>query len=270
MSSLTAFAGSVPANYDRYLGPLLFEPYALDLVERLKNDQFKKALEIACGTGRVTRHLLSLITGDGSLLATDLNPDMIAEAKTQVKDERVCWQVADAQQLPFDENSFDHVICQFGVMFFPDKEAAFREAYRVLKPGGKYIFSVWDDMTYNPRVYILSKVMDELFKEEAPDFFKKGPYSYFDKSVIKKNLEKAGFQNISIDIVQKTTQLKNIDEVIIGFVDGSPLRSFIADKPETVQEKVRQRLREELNAQIEQYGSAMPMQALVIAAYRAS
>src|SRR6476661_6264867 len=148
MSSLTAFAGSVPANYDRYLGPLLFEPYALDLVERLKNDQLKQVLEIACGTGRVTRHLTKLVEADGRLVASDLNPDMIAQAKTQLTGERVQWQVADAQQLPFDANSFDHVICQFGVMFFPDKPAAFREAYRVMQPGGKYIFSVWDNMVY--------------------------------------------------------------------------------------------------------------------------
>jgi len=268
MSSLTAFAGSVPANYDRYLGPLLFEPYALDLVERLKNDQFKKVLEVACGTGRVTRHLLTLLNEDGKLLATDLNPDMIAQAKMHIKDERIQWQVADAQQLPFDENSFDHVICQFGVMFFPDKEGAFREAYKVLKAGGKYMFSVWDDMAYNPRVFILNSVMDELFKEEAPDFFKKGPYSYFDKTEIKESLQKAGFENISIDIVQKVTHLKNVDDVIIGFVDGSPLSSFLFNKPAALQDQVRQKLREKLNEQIEQYGSAMPLQALVIEADR--
>jgi len=108
--------------------------------------------------------------------------------------------------------------------------------------------------------------MDELFKEEAPDFFKKGPYSYFDKDEIKKSLQQSGFQNISIDIVQKLTHLKNVDEVIIGFVDGSPLSSFLSDKPIALQDQVRQRLREKLNEQIEQYGSAMPLQALVIEA----
>jgi ubiquinone/menaquinone biosynthesis C-methylase UbiE len=268
MSSLTAFAGSVPANYDKYLGPLLFEPYALDLIERLKNDLLQNVLEIACGTGRVTRHLLPILTHEGNLLATDLNPDMIALAKSRVIGEHIQWQVADAQQLPFDPNSFDHVICQFGVMFFPDKDAAFSEVYKVLQPGGKFIFSVWDNMMYNPRVFVLNKVMDELFKEEAPDFLKKGPYSFFDKDEIRDKLLKAGFQDISIEIVQKTTNLKNVDEVIIGFVDGSPLSSFLINKPAAIQDEVRKRLREELNKQIEQYSSTMPLQALVIEAIK--
>ena len=269
MSSLTAFAGSVPANYDKYLGPLLFEPYALDLVERLKNDNMKKVLEIACGTGRVTRHLLTLIPDGGILVSTDLNPDMIAEAMTHVKNEKLQWQQADALQLPFEAGSFDHVICQFGVMFFPDKAAAFREAYRVLTPGGKYVFSVWDDMIYNPRVFILNKVMDELLKDDAPDFLKKGPYSYFDKDEIRATLKQAGFNEISIDTVYKTTELKNVDDVIIGFVDGSPLSSFLANQPTDLKDKVRQKLREALHAQIEQYGSAMPLKALVIEAHKA-
>jgi ubiquinone/menaquinone biosynthesis C-methylase UbiE len=268
MSSLTAFAGSVPANYDKYLGPLLFEIYALDLKERLKTDSLKKVLEIACGTGRLTRHLLSLLPADGSLLSTDLNPDMIAEARTHINNEKLHWQQADAQQLPFEPNSFDHVICQFGVMFFPDKVAAFREAFRVLIPGGKYVFSVWDDMIYNPRVYILNKVMDELSKEDAPDFLKKGPYSYFNKEEIRANLLDAGFRDVSIETVQKKTELKNVDDVIIGFVDGSPLSSFLADKPQSLKDQVRQKLHEELHAQMEQYGSAMPLQALVIEAIK--
>lgn len=268
MSSLTAFAGSVPANYDKYLGPLLFETYALELMDRLKKDDLKNMLEIACGTGRVTRHLLSLISSDGRLLATDLNPDMIEEAKRHVTSEKIQWQQADAQQLPFKQNSFDHVICQFGVMFFPDKEAAFKEAFRVLKPGGKYIFSVWDNMIYNPRVYILNQVMDELFKDEAPDFLKKGPYSFFDKEEIRDKLLKAGFEDISIDVVMKTTELKNVDDVVLGFVDGSPLSSFLTKKPVALQEAVRHKLREKINAQIEQYGSTMPLQALVIEAIK--
>lgn len=268
MSSLTAFAGSVPANYDKYLGPLLFETYALDLVERLQARHLKNVLEIACGTGRLTRHLLSLLPSDGSLVATDLNPDMIAEAKSHIINKRVQWLQADAQRLPFKQNSFDHVICQFGVMFFPDKEVAFKEAFRVLEEGGAYIFSVWDSMIYNPRVFILNKVMDELFKDEAPDFLKKGPYSYFDKDEIRDKLSKAGFGNISIDVVMKTTELKNVDDVVIGFVDGSPLSTFLAKKPVDLQQEVRHKLHEEIKAQVDQYGSVMPLQALLIQAIK--
>jgi ubiquinone/menaquinone biosynthesis C-methylase UbiE len=268
MPAASAFAGSVPAHYDRYLGPLLFEPYALDIAERLQNDKLQNVLELACGTGRVTRHLTPLIVQNGQLLATDLNPDMLALAQTKVCDERIKWQVADAQELPFEDESFDHIVCQFGVMFFPDKQRAFNEAWRVLQTGGKYIFNVWDDMLYNPRSFIIRKVMDDMFGEASPDFMQKGPYSFFDRDRIGTMLQHAGFRNLKMGEVKKTARYSHPDEIIVGFVDGSPLSSFMKEKPAAAQEELRQRLRRELTAQMQQYGSEVPLQALVIEAVK--
>jgi ubiquinone/menaquinone biosynthesis C-methylase UbiE len=268
MASITAFAGSIPANYDQYLGPLLFEPYALDIVERLQNDKLQNVLELACGTGRVTKHLASLIIENGQLLATDLNPDMLAFAQAKVDDERIKWQVADAQSLPFGDESFDHIICQFGVMFFPDKQQAFNEAWRVLQSGGKFIFNVWDEMLYNPRSFIIRKVMDDMFGEEAPDFMQRGPYSFFDRDEIKKMLQQAGFRDPKIEEVKKTTTYSNPDDIVTGFVEGSPLSSFMSEKPVALQQELKQKLRQELIAQMEHYGAAVPLQALVIAAVK--
>src|ERR1043165_3264072 len=143
MEKTAAFAGSIPANYERYLGPFLFEPYALDLVSRLQDKKYNDILEIACGTGRVTKHLASSVKHD-TLTATDLNQDMIDIAKTRVPNKNIKWQQADALELPFKDNSFDLVVIQFGVMFFPDKSKGLSEAYRVLKPGGKLIYNTWN------------------------------------------------------------------------------------------------------------------------------
>ena len=268
MTSSHAFAGSVPANYDKYLGPLLFEPYALDLAGRLTNAKLQQVLELACGTGRVTKHLVSLLTEDGQLLATDINADMLALAKTKVSDHRIKWQVADAQELPFERERFDHVICQFGLMFFPDKLQACNEAYRVLQPGGKFIFSVWDDMLYNPRSFIIKKVADDMFGADAPDFLKKGPYSFFDKEEIKNIIQKAGFREMKIEAVKKTARYHTADDVIKGFVDGSPLSSFLHNKPVAVREELIKRLQNEITAQVQQYGSEVPLQALLIEAVK--
>ena len=131
MEKTAAFAGSIPANYERYLGPFLFEPYALDLVSRLQDKKYNDILEIACGTGRVTKHLVSSVRYD-TLTATDLNPDMIAVAKEKVPDKKVKWLAADAMELPFDNNSFDLVVIQFGIMFFPDRAKGLSEVWRVL------------------------------------------------------------------------------------------------------------------------------------------
>ncbi len=263
MSSNAAFAGSIPANYEKYLGPILFEPYALDLIERIKVKKLKNVLELACGTGRVTAHLVKLIAEDGKLVATDLNGDMIEVAKQNVDSYKVEWLVADAQELPFEAESFDHIICQYGVMFFPDKQKAFKEAFRVLQHGGIYLFNTWDDMEFNPRTSIIRKIMEEMFATEAPEFLKKGPYSFFDKEEIKKLMEAAGFKNIEIETVKKTSAYDDEDEFIKGFIDGSPLAAFMMDKPGDEKTELRSRLRQALKEQAKDYGMSVPLQALV-------
>ncbi|HEU4634010.1 MAG TPA: methyltransferase domain-containing protein, partial [Flavisolibacter sp.] len=196
------------------------------------------------------------------------NGEMLALAQTRISDERIKWQAADAQCLPFEDESFDHVICQFGVMFFPEKQQSFNEVYRVLQTGGTYVFNVWDEMLYNPRSFIIKQVMDDMLGEGAPDFMKKGPYSFFNKEEIRETLQRAGFQTVKIEVVKKTAAYSSPDDVIRGFVEGSPLSSFIHKKPVAIQEAIRLRLREELIAQGAQYGTAIPLQALVIAAVK--
>ncbi len=261
MASVAAFAGSVPANYDKYLGPVLFEPYALDIIERLHNP--KNVLEIACGTGRVTKHLVGKLPSDGTLTATDINGDMIAIAKDVVKDERVEWQVADAQQLPFENNSFDHIICQYGVMFFPDKQQAMKEAYRVLQPGGKYIFNVWDELSTNPRSMIIKTTMEEIMGSDAPDFLSKGPYSWFDRAEIRKVVEAAGFKNVTMEVVQKTGTYDKVEYLLNGFVHGSPLASYLANQTEELKNEIVSRMKAKMTAELGETNVPSPMQALV-------
>jgi ubiquinone/menaquinone biosynthesis C-methylase UbiE len=263
MSSITAFAGSVPANYDKYLGPLLFEPYALDIVERLKGRRLRSVLELACGTGRVTAHLVNLLDEDGKLTATDLNADMIEVAKQRVDNEKIEWLVADAQELPFDADSFDHIICQYGVMFFPDKLKAFKEAYRVLQQGGRYFFNTWDDMKFNPRTTILRKIMEEMFADEAPEFLQKGPYSFFDREEIRRLMEEAGFTEITIEVVQKQSSYNTEDDFIKGFIDGSPLSAFLINKDDKVKTELKEKVKKAMQEQAKDYGKSVPLQALV-------
>lgn len=245
MPGNVSFTGSVPANYDKYLGPYLFEPYALDVIQRLANDNCKQLLEIACGTGRVTNHLVTLLPADGRLVATDLNADMIAVASSIVKDKRVEWKVADAQELPFNNDQFDHVICQYGVMFFPDKPKAFGETFRVLKPGGKFIFATWDSIDKNP-AYFIQQLIEEIYKDAAPDFFTSGPYSFYDRNVIEKMLQDAGFKSIKIEEVAKTTDFGGAKNFVNGFVDGTPLSGFMDLQPEGTRERFKQQVLDRL------------------------
>lgn len=266
MSSIALFAGSVPANYDKYLGPILFEPYALDLVERLQKEKLEHVLELACGTGRVTRHLVDLIPEDGSLVAADLNAGMLEVAKSKISSEKILWTVADAQELPFYNGQFDHMVCQFGVMFFPDKEKSFREAHRVLKAGGKYMFNTWESVEKNPRIDLMWKVMYEVFGNETPDFLQKGPHSFFDKEEIERLLINAGFKNVRIETVAKTPSYNQPDDLVKGFMEGSPLANYLSEKSEDVKAVFRKRLQEELDESDKIFGNTVPILALVIEA----
>jgi ubiquinone/menaquinone biosynthesis C-methylase UbiE len=266
MASITLFAGSVPANYDKYLGPILFEPYALDLVERLKNDKIEHLLELACGTGRVTRHLVNLIPEGGSLVAIDLNQGMLEIAKEKLVSDKIQWSVADAQDLSFANEQFDHIVCQFGVMFFPDKEKSFREAVRVLKPGGKYLFNTWESVEKNPRIDTMWKVIYESFANESPDFFEKGPHSFYDRDEIERMLLNAGFNNVRIESVPKTSKYNEPDDLITGFVEGSPLTNYLREKGEAVKTNFKKQLLEALIEQQNILRNTVPCLALVVEA----
>jgi ubiquinone/menaquinone biosynthesis C-methylase UbiE len=263
----TAFTGSIPENYDRYLGPVLFEPYALDLVNRLPNDSLKNVLEIACGTGRVTNHLVNLLTDDGKLIATDLNADMIAIAKQKVISEKITWQVVDAQELPFEDETFDHIVCQFGVMFFPDKPKAFKEAYRVLQKGGRYLFNTWSTLAKNPRSELVQKILVEVMGDDAPDFMDNAPFSMHDPNAIKYLIEAAGFHSVQVDTVQKQTVYGNNDDVLEGYLKGSPLAAFLSKVDTNLREKIETRLRQEVADNFSS-GKFETMEAIVCSAYK--
>lgn len=262
MASNTAFVGSVPASYEKYLGPFLFEVYAKDIANRLPKG-LNSVLETACGTGRVTRHLLNVVGDSGKIVATDFNGDMIAIAREKVIDKRIDWQVADAQDLPFDDNTFDAVVCQFGVMFFPDKIKAFAESYRVLKPGGHFVFNSWDSLQYNPVPAMVDKALKEEFTEEAPDFLEEGPFSFFDHNEINKLLQVAGFQNIEIEVVSRESGYDSTDAILNGFLDGTPLSPFLQEKGEHRKASVREKIREQLNSSYGERSDKVKLQAIV-------
>lgn len=267
MSIVSSYAGSVPVNYDKYLGPVLFEPYALELAHRLQNDKLNNVLEIACGTGRLTKHLVNLIAPGGQLTATDLNADMIELAKTRVTG-NVQWQVADAQNLPYRDKTFDHVVCQFGVMFFPNKQLAFAQAYRVLQPNGKFIFSTWDELKNNPGANKIRTIMDEVLQENAPDFLMKGPYSFYDTTEIKSLLEAAGFKDIRHDEVNLTSSCACPEDFCSGFVYGTPLDAYLSKIDAAGRQSLEKQFREGIAAEFGEHHLQIPMKGFVFEARR--
>lgn len=231
----TTFAGSIPALYDRHLGPALFEPYARDLARRLASLGSGSVLETACGTGRVTRVLAAALPAAVAIIATDLNQPMLDFAASQPIARPVSWRQADALALPFGEGSFDAVLCQFGVMFFPEKTAGYREARRVLKPGGRFLFNVWGPIEANEFARVTTEAVSAQFPRDPPLFLARTPHGYHEAGLITAELKAAGFAAVAIDTVTLTSRLPSATELAIGFCQGSPLRNEIeARAPENL------------------------------------
>jgi SAM-dependent methyltransferase len=222
------FAGSIPALYDRLLGPLLFAPYARDLAGRAAALRPDRILETAAGTGIVTAALLEAAP-ESRIVATDLNQAMLDVAAGTILSERVAFQQADAQALPFADRSFDLVVCQFGVMFFPDRIAAFSEARRLLKPGGRLLFNAWDRIDRNPVTVAVAGAVAALFPQNPPGFFARVPFGYHDKARIEADLRAAGFTDIAAETVEKTSRVVARDAAK-GLCEGTPLRAEIEER----------------------------------------
>jgi ubiquinone/menaquinone biosynthesis C-methylase UbiE len=223
----TVFSGSIPSIYDKYLGPLIFEPYAQDLANRLSALNPERVLETAAGTGIVTRALERSLSPDASIVATDLNQPMLDHAAGLISSGRVNWQKVDALALPFPDQSFDAVVCQFGVMFFPDKQKAYREARRVLKPGGHFIFNVWDKLEHNEFADLTAAAVAEQFPDDPPGFLARTPHGYHDRKRIIAEMLSAGFDNVAAETVTRRSVAPSCRDPAIGFCQGSPLRSEI-------------------------------------------
>ena len=221
------FAGSIPAIYEQYLVPLLFQPYADDLAWRVATLRAGVVLEIAAGTGVVTRALRTLLPQAVEIIATDLNEAMLRLGETRASGPGLSFLRADARQLPFADETADVVICQFGVMFLPDKRAGYREALRVLRPGGRYLFNVWDRLEQNEVSEVVTRAVAALFPDDPPLFFERTPFGYFDVATIRRELSDAGFENIEIETVQKVTHAQSAELVAVGLCQGTPLRGEI-------------------------------------------
>jgi len=224
-----SFAGSIPKLYEEYLVPLIFAPYAEDLARRLASRSLLRVLEVAAGTGVVTRELASTLPAGVSIVATDLNQPMLDMASEIGTGQRpVQWRQADATQLPFEGGGFDAVVCQFGVMFFPDKSAAFSEARRVLKPGGVFLFNVWDRIEENEFAHTVTTALEDVFPGDPPRFLARTPHGYYDHATIERDLKSGGFPSSPrIDTVAARSRASSPQVPAIAYCQGTPLRNEI-------------------------------------------
>lgn len=254
-------------HYDHFLGPLFFEPYAIEVAKRIDPSPVSIALEIAAGTGRVTRHIRERIAASAKLIASDISGEMLAEAKKKLSHLDIDWQNIDAQQLPFTDNSIDLVVCCFGYMFVPDKPKAFAEAYRVLRPGGVFLFTTWDKLEHNAASYASRSLAEKYLKGPLPGSYNLA-VSMSDEDVIRPLLEEAGFSKIFIEKVKQFSVCPTGKEAATGLVEGGFIfKEIRQSNPEWIDE-IKTKLEKELS---EKFGAApmiAPMSAVISQAWK--
>ena len=222
------FAGSIPENYDRYMVPLIFEPFAADMARRAASLSPGAVLEVAAGTGVVTRALAPKLSPGASYVVTDLNQPMLDYAASrQAPDSRIQWRQADALALPFQDAAFDLVCCQFGAMFFPDRTAGYREAKRVLKTGGHLLFNVWDRIEENVFANDVTNALAEIFPDDPPRFLARTPHGYHDTALIRSELEAAGFSRVAIETRAEQSRASSPRLPAVAYCQGTLLRTEI-------------------------------------------
>lgn len=269
VTSDKTFAGSIPEIYDRFMVPLIFEPYARDLAERLAKAAPNNVLETAAGTGVLTRAMLACLPAGTRIVATDLNQPMLDRAAArQSGDGRVTWKQADALALPFADQSFDAVACQFGAMFFPDKVAGYSEARRVLRPGGHFLFNVWDRISDNEFADVVTDALATVFPDDPPRFMARTPHGYHDAGRIRQELEAAGFADISIETVEHQSKAPSPRDAAFAYCQGTPLRNEIETRDPAGLEGATQQATEALARRFGAGAIAGRIQALVITARR--
>ena len=257
----TRFEHSTPSLYDRYMGPLLFEPYAKILAERAALFQPERILETAAGTGIVTRALHRAVP-QSKIIATDVNPVMLAVAAQRLNSDHVSFQPANAQDLPFENASFDLVVCQFGVMFFPDRVRANEEARRVLRSNGHYLLVSFDRLELNPVPNAAGDAVAALFPDDPPAYMERGPFSYVDPGLIQRDLLAAGFTQVTLETVAATSRV-TAREAAQGMVLGSPFRSEIERRDSSALDRAL----DAVTAALAQWdGNDAPMSAHVVTA----
>jgi SAM-dependent methyltransferase len=263
------FVGSIPEEYNRGLGPVIFADYAADLARRAAGAAPSRVLETAAGTGIATRLLRDALPAGAALTASDLNPPMLDLARTKFRaGEAVEFRPADATRLPFADDAFDAVVCQFGVMFYPDKPQSYREARRVLAPGGRYYFNVWDSHRHNPFARIAHETAGRFFAADPPQFYRV-PFGYHAIDPIKEALLETGFGGLSFEVVGIEKTIPDATAFARGLIFGNPMIDEIRARGGVDPEAVVDALAEALRREFGPDPGRMPLQAIVVEARRA-
>lgn len=257
-----SWSGTFPQHYDDNLGPFIFRPYALNLVSRIDPEGLNNVLELACGTGQVTAPLLDQLSAASQLIASDLSPDMMTVAKAKISAPNVQWAQVDMTVIPYDDDTFDLVVCQFGIMFAPDKAKALSEMYRVLKPGGRLLFNTWGKIANNRVFQVFNEVMIRLMDTNL-GAAAQGPFAMPDKEPVLALMEAAGFQNRRAESVAMVSEATSAAQAATGFFQGSVMSVTLMKNSPVMAAKIQHEIEQAFRHELGDTPMRTPLQAWV-------
>ncbi len=259
------FSGSIPRNYDTHLGPLFFEPFSELLAERVAALAPSAVLELACGTGRLTRHIARRLDKSARIVATDINPAMLQFAREELLNDRIEWNVVDAVSLPYPDKSFDLIVVQFGVMFYSDRMKAYREAVRVLRPGSRLLFSCWNRVDENPAAWATQGVVAKFFPVDPPAFYTI-PFAYHESMLIREEVLTAGFDRVQLELLKPEGYARTAADAAVGLLEGSPIHTAILDRDPLMLPAMRTELEARLATRFGRTDLRVPLSAWAVEA----
>ena len=266
-TSAIIFEGTVSQHYEDYLGSFLFEPFAVDLVSKINWTGVHHVLELACGSGRLTGHLAQRMPMGVTITATDISTDMLSVAKSRVSGERITWNQADMMNIPYEDQHFDLIVCQFALMLVPDQLKAIAEIYRVLKPGGKVIFSTWGDLHYNKLWAIGDDVLMAAIGK-SPMHTNPGPFALDNAAIVLSLLQQTGFTVPQYTIVTDMGEIDTARQAAFGFIYGLPIGQFIQKENPELLPVILQTLEEKLRSELGEHPLRAPQKALLFEAIK--
>ena len=210
---------------ERYLVPSLLQPFADDMARRLARLTLGPLLEVSAGTGVLTQALTSAMSAGLSIVATDPDRATVAYASVKPGMARVTWQHAEPQALPFLDAAFGIVTCHFAVATMPARLRAFRETRRVMKPNGRFVFSVPGNIRHNPVALCVRDALHKLLPTAPPRYIEHGLHGYADNETIDDDLTSVGFTDALYTTVELPYAAASATDAAIGYCLGTPLRA---------------------------------------------
>lgn len=264
MVTMLPISGTPAEIYERHMVPAIFSRWAPDLLQAARVQTGERVLDVACGTGAVTRLLAERVGLTGNVVSLDINPGMLAVARRTVLGPNIEWLESSALDMPLPDATFDAVVCQQGLQFFPDRPAALSEMRRVLKPGGRLALACWRSIEHTPGYLALEQA---LARRIGPEKAALPPFSFGDAAALRGIVVGARFREVNLRAEAKMVRFLSAEHMVRAVVGGAPtMMGALTEQGEGVLDAIIAEVTEATRQYVDDEGWATPAVSHIVTA----